>query len=576
MARALSPGAARAWFTRRPVPQAVLFTVALVGLAFVVLYPLVLLLVRSFDVGPFGQETIRGLENWRDAFTSPQMRSAVWNTITISATHVGISLAIALCVAWLLARTNLPGRGLLEFGFWIAFFLPTLTVTLGWILVFDGYNGLANRWLDGIPFLSWLDFDIYSWWGIVFAHLMTSAIAIKVMLLTPLLRNIDGSLEEASLAAGASRWRTTRRIVVPVMATGVFVIVLLSLIRAIEAFEIELILGAPQNIQTYSTLIYRNAQQSPPEYGTGTALAMIVLFLLVPVILLQQVYARRRSTATMTGKFTRRVHDLGKLRWPAFAFVAGLVMLLAVVPTLLVLMGSAMTRFGFFDVPRPWTLEHWRDALDSRSLVNALKNTLVIGIAAAVISMVVFSIVAYLSVRTRFRGRGLLDFLTWLPTALSGIIMSLGFLWLFLSNPVLRALYGTIWVLVLAVVLSGITLGTQVIKTNLLQIGGELEEASMVTGASWLRTFVKVVLPPIAPAVAVVGVLVFTTAARSTAVISLLTVKSTEPLSMVQLYEMADGSLELAAIVGVFILVLTVGVGIVARTLGMRSLGLER
>lgn len=569
-------GALTAWARRRPVTQATLFIVALVCLGFVVLYPVGLLFIRSFDVGIFGQATVRGLDNWRNALESPQMRDAIWNTITISATHVAISLVLALGIAWLLARTNLPARGFLEFGFWIAFFLPSLTVTLGWILVFDDFDGLANRWVATVPFLSWMHFDIYSWWGIVFAHLMTSAIAIKVMLLTPLLRNIDGSLEEASLAAGASRWRTTRRIVIPVVSSGIIVILLLSLIRAIEAFEIELILGAPQNIQTYSTMIYRNAQQSPPEYGTGTALAMLVLFLLVPIIILQQIYSRRRASATMTGKFTRRDHDLGKLKWPAFALVLVVVVVLAVVPTGLVLMGSSMTRFGFFDIPQPWTLDHWAEALDDRSVLNALKNTLIIGITAALISMTVFSVIAYLSTRTKFFGRGLLDFLTWLPTALSGIIMSLGFLWLFLTTPLLRELYGTVWILVIAVVLSGITLGTQVIKTNMVQIGEELEEASRVVGASWSRTFYRIVLPPIAPAVAVVGVLVFTTAARSTAVISLLTVRSTQPLSMVQLYEMADGSLELAAIVGVFIVVLTVGVGIVARVLGMRSLGLER
>jgi iron(III) transport system permease protein len=278
----------------------------------------------------------------------------------------------------------------------------------------------------------------------------------------------------------------------------------------------------------------------------------------------------------MTGKFTRRELDLGRWRWPAFALVLGVVLLLAVVPLGLVMMGASMKRFGFFDVPRPWTLEHWQDGFDHPQLFQALENTLLLGTAAAVVSMALFSLIAYFSARTTFRGRGLLDFLTWLPTALSGIIVSLGFLWLFLSTPVLRTLYGTIWILVFAIVLSGITLGVQVIKTNMLQVGVELEEASRVTGASWLRTFVKVVLPPIAPAIAVVGVLIFTLAARATAPISLLTVRSTEPLSMIQLYEMADGSLEYAAIIGLIVVVLTAGVGLVARALGMRSLGLER
>lgn len=550
--------------------------VFLLVLGFLVLYPLALLFVRSFQVGSLGQDTVVGLANWREALSAPSMRSAIWNTLTITVAHVGISMVIAVGVAWLLARTNLPRRGWLEFGFWVAFFMPTLTVTLGWILVFDTRNGLADQWLGDIPVLSWISFDIYSWSGIVFSHLMTSAIAIKVMLLTPLFRNIDGSLEEASLAAGAGWWMTMRKIVVPVVTPGVIVVVLLSLIKAIEAFEIELILGAPQSLQTYSTLIYRNAQQSPPEIGTGTALAMIVLFLLTPVIVAQQYYSRRRSSATLTGKHANRTYDLGRLRWPAFGAVLALVILLAVVPVVLVVVSSFMTRFGFFDIPQPWTLDNWTGALGDSALLRGLENTLYIGVGSAALAMAVCCGIAYLSTRARVGGRNVLDFLTWLPTAISGVILSLGFLWLFLSNEVLRNLYGTIWILILAVVLSSITIGVQVLRSNLLQVSVELEEASEVSGASWWRTFLRVVLPPIAPAIAVVGILVFATAARSTAIISLLTVRSTEPLSIMQLFEMADGQLSQAAVIGVIILGVTIGVGVVARALGMRSIGMDR
>lgn len=361
MAEALrAPGAWYRAATRRITPQLVVFVVTLGALGFMILYPVGLLFSRSFDVGQFGTETVRGLDNWRDAVSSTGISSAIWNTVTLSVAHVSISLVVALAVAWLLARTNLPGRGWLEFGFWIAYFLPSLTVTLGWILMFDGQWGIANERLARIPWLSWLQFDIFSWWGIVFAHLMTTGIAIKVMLITPLLRNLDASHEEASMAAGASRWHTFRKIVLPSIAPGVAVVALLSVVKAIEAFEIELVLGSPRKIDVFSTLIYRYAQQSPPEYGTATAMAMMVLFLIVPLILLQQYLARFRSSATVTGKHAARVHDLGRWRWPAFAFVFLLVVVLAILPAVLVVMSTFMKIFGVFDVEKAWTLEHWR------------------------------------------------------------------------------------------------------------------------------------------------------------------------------------------------------------------------
>ena len=105
-----------------------------------------------------------------------------------------------------------------------------------------------------------------------------------------------------------------------------------------------------------------------------------------------------------------------------------------------------------------------------------------------VLAMTCFPLIAYIVVRTRFRGRHILDFLSWLPIAIPGLILGLGFLWLFLGTPVLRPLYGSIVVLILAAGISSMTLGVQLVKTNLLQLGQELEEASWVAGGSWLYT----------------------------------------------------------------------------------------
>lgn len=565
-------GARKSWSRlNRFSAEHLVFAVTLAGMAFFTLYPLVLLINQSFDVGRFGTTTTKGFKNWGTALSDSGIRSAAWNTVTLAAAEVSISTVIALPVAWLLARSNLPGRGWLEFGFWIAFFLPSLTVTLGWILLFNGDWGLVNQWLASVPFLSWLQFDIFSWWGIVFAHLMTTSIAIKIMLLTPLLRNIDSSQEEASLTAGASRWRTSRKVMLPAIMPGLMVVTLLSAIKSMEAFEIELVLGGKPRINVISTVIYRYVQQSPPEYGTATALSMVVLFFLVPFILIQQYLTRLRGHASITGKHVVRLHDLGKARWPAFIAVATLVFVLTVLPAALVISSTFMKIFGFFSLPDSWTLDHWRDAFANDSFTHALKNTLILGFGAGLVGIVAFAIIAHISVRAKHRGRGLLDFLTWLPAAFPGIVMSLGVLWLFLGNGVFRSMYGTMALLMLAVVLSMVTLGVQVIKTNMIQLGEELEEASSVCGAGWLHTFRRVVLPPIAPALAVVGVLVFAAAVRATSVIAFLTVSDTEPLSITQLHQMVAGYFEVATTMGVVVMVLTVGVALVGRLLGLRT-----
>jgi iron(III) transport system permease protein len=555
----------------RTEQHALLYTFVLLALSFVVVYPILLLLYQSFQVGRFGSPTVWGLDNWRAALTEPGMRSAIINTLTLTATRQLISFAIGIPIAWFLARTDIPGRYWLEFGFWVAFLMPSLTCTLGWILLLDPDYGLINKFLMRLPFINAPPFNIFSWWGIVFAHLASGTLAIKVMLLTPAFRNMDSTLEEASRASGASTRSTLFRIVMPIMTPTILVVFLVGTIRAMEAFETELILGAPRQINVYSTLIYRQIYDVTPQYGTATALSMIVLLLLLPFIGLQQWMTHRRSHATVSGKYKGSVQHLRRWRWPVFAIITLLIVCITILPITFVVLGTFMKIFGYFTLPSgAYTVANWAGALQHPQLLQALKNTLLIAVGAAVIAMTSFSLFAYISVRTRFWLRKLLDFLTWLPSAIPGIVIGLGFLWLFSGTPIFRPLYGTVWVLMIAIALGGMTLGVQVIKTNLVQLGQELEEASAASGASTFFTFRRVVLPLIAPAVLIVGLLVFASAAREISLVALLSTGAIKPLSMLQLNYMEDGSYELATVIGVLILALTIGAAFVARLVGMR------
>jgi iron(III) transport system permease protein len=152
------------------------------------------------------------------------MTAAIWNTITITLARQAIALPIAILLAWDIARTDIPAATSLEFLFGLGYFLPPLPVTMGWILLLDPQYGLINQWLTLLPFIKESPFNIYSFWGIVWAHLTTSTIAVEVMLFTPAFRNMDATLEEASLVSGAGVFHTLRRIVVPIMTPigGVF------------------------------------------------------------------------------------------------------------------------------------------------------------------------------------------------------------------------------------------------------------------------------------------------------------------------------------------------------------------
>src|SRR5437870_10009313 len=297
---------------RRRVPridtQAVLCTVVLGIVAFCVVFPVLLVVLQSFQVAPPGQPAKYGLDGWRAAFDEPGLRTALLNTLKVTVVRQLLSLPLAVLIAWLLARTNLPGRHWLEFAFWAAFFLPALTVTLSWILLLDPDYGLLNTWIAKLPFVRKGPFNIYSFWGIVWIHILTGSLTVKVILLTPALRNMNASFEEASRIAGASTLRTAFRITVPVMAPVILSVLLLGTMVSLQTSEVEQVLGLPFRFFVFSTMIYDLLVTRVPRYDAATALAVVILAAMLPLVLAQQWLTRGRRYTSLTGQFQNQPH----------------------------------------------------------------------------------------------------------------------------------------------------------------------------------------------------------------------------------------------------------------------------
>jgi iron(III) transport system permease protein len=555
---------------RRPtsILGGALSTIVLVVVALVVLCPVVLLVVASLRGSEAEGTAALGFGAWSTAWQQPGMLPAIANTLRRVLVTEAISLPIAVLIAWLVARTDLPGKALIDNILWIAVFLPALPVLMGWILLFDPDNGIVNRIATAAFGRAEPLFDIYSFGGIVFAHLASRSIAAKYIFLVPAFRNLDATSVEASTVAGAGAMTTLRRIVVPMLLPAILITLVISLTYSLESFEIELILGRPVGFFVFSTKIYQLIRNDPPLFGPATVLGLVLLIVILPLILWQQRLIAGRNAVTLTAHFKPTVLRLRRLRWPLFVPIALLGGVVTVLPASFLVLGTFMNLFGNFDLDSVWTLQHWREVLGDATLLRALTNTLVIAGSAAGIGCVWFTLIAYISVRTRYAGRAALDFLTWVPAMLPGIVMGLGMLWMFLTLPFFRPIYGTMLVLVVAVMLNVVTTGVQLAKSNLVQIGRELEEASFLVGASWLYTFRRIVLPILGPVLIAIALLTFTTASRNVANIAMLVTSRTRPLAMLQVDYMVDGSYEAAAIVGVIIVLLSLGAAVLARAIG--------
>jgi iron(III) transport system permease protein len=562
----------------RPTTGHFIMAVVLLGLGFYLIWPMLLLLINSFNVSEaYFSRFELGLDNWREAFRVPGVPISLWNSIMIWLLVVGISFPVAVLISWTLARTNIPWSNTLEFLFWFSFMMPGIATTIAWIMALDPFLGFLNKAVQLLPFIEDGEgpFNIFSLPGIVWAHIMANGISIKVMLMTPAFRNMDAAMEEAARVSGASNLRTMFRVTLPLMISPMALVFALQLLRIFQSFEIEYLLGQPFDFFVYSTKIYglvRAEGVRLPEYGQATVLASMTLLVIALIIPLQRWILQRRRYTTVTGSFKPGLIGLGRWKYPAFGTILGLLLLLTIFPIIMLVMGSFMTSAGYFNLNTVWTLNHWTLVLNDALFLGALKTTLILATTAAIMSPLLFSMIAYILVRTRLPGRLPLDMIIWGSGAIPGILSSLGLLQLFLGTPGLTFLYGTLYALLLVVIIQGNTTGTNVLKGVFVQVGADMEEAARISGAGWLRTYFRIWIPLLMPTLILLGTLNFVIAAGTTSSIILLADRGTMTLSLLALEYASPGIglREEATIVALFIMALTVGLAVAARAFGLR------
>lgn len=541
---------------------------------FYILYPIALIFIQSFNVaGVVVGKYEFGWDHWVNAWREPGVLDSLWNTIFIYLAYTSISFPLAVFISWILARTPIPFSRGLEFMFWVSYMMPALATTIGWTLLLDPYFGFINVLIKNLPFIDGPVFDIYSVEGIVFAHLMGNALSQKVMLLTPAFRNMNSALEEAGRTSGAGRIRTMMRVTLPVMVPAMVVVFMLNTVRMFNSFEIEAVLGIPIRFYVYSTRIYELVGTEPPAYGEATALASLTLVIILAFIPLQRWLLSRRQYTTISSGFKPGLTHMGLFQPIVFGLVLFIVALLTVVPVLTLLGGSFMTRAGFFQATPTYTLAHWQTVWADPLFFQALKTTFIISMSTAIVSPLMFSMVAYVLVRTTWPGRTALDSIFWASAGIPGILTGLGLLWVILSTPGLSWLYGSIWILIIVTIFQGKLTSIQMFKTSFLQMGKDMEEAARISGAGWIKTYLRIWLPLIAPTLVLMGTLNFVIAAGSTSSVILLASRDTITLSILALDYMTTSvgsAREVAGIITLVIVAMTTGLALLARWVGYR------
>jgi iron(III) transport system permease protein len=488
------------------------------------------------------------------------------------------AMILSVLFAWLIARTDMPGGKFLEAVCWVAYFVPDFPLVLAWILLLDPNFGFLNMLAKNLPFLDGPLFNPYSFWGIVWVHTSTGGIWFKVMLLVPVFRRLGATLEEAARVAGANTATMLWRITLPVLSPMILAVSVLSFIRGLQSFNTELLLGTPAGIYVYSTKIYDYLHKEPRAYGEATALGSVFLMVLAVLLFFYWRYLsgdKKFTVVTGQGYSTLKV-KLGRWRYAALTGCLAYVTVMMLLPLAFLVIGSFMRRYGFFNIASPFTFAHWQNLLSDPIFLVAFKNSLIIASVTAVGGVLLYSALAYLLVSRRTVTAPWLESLCWIPHVLPGILLSLGVLWLFLATPLRFFLYGTVWGIAFALILSDSPVTTQAFKAGLLQLGADLEESARVSGASWVYAYRRILLPLLAPIAAAVGLMNFGSALTSISTPVLLYSHDSRPLAILLLEYSFTGELERAAALGLLITMIIGLMMILGRKLGLQLSGSDK
>ncbi len=489
-------------------------TVAGLGIAAVVsvlvLYPIYYLLEASFDVGdPQARPpTAYGFDNY---LALPRYSEVVLNTLTVSLVATVLALVFGFMTAWILSRTNVPGRHALEQLMAVPYYVTPLLGAFAWALLGTPESGFINqawRAMGGADAVV----NIISPGGIAWVMALFEG-SVAFVMISAVMKSMDPSLEEASQVIGAGRMQTMLRITLPLVAPGVLGAAIFVFAEMLGSFSAALVLGVPDRYYVITTAIYQFVSQYPPRLPLAAALGVSLFAIMFVMLFFYRRIVASRSYVTISGKaFRPRVMDMGGLRWVLLAVCLVYLALSVFLPLLTLAYASVQKLAVAFPAASNFTLGNYRTALTMNAVRSALTNSLMLGLATATLGVLLTGLLSWIIYRSRLPGRGLLEYVVMFPQAVPRLVFAFGMMWAWLVFPI--PIYGTLWLLLIAYLTVFLPLGIRTISSVLLQVDKSLDECAQMCGASWAYRMRTVTMPLLRPGLAAAWLLLFVASVR--------------------------------------------------------------
>ena len=541
----------------------------IVMVGFLTVSPVVMLLLGSFSegLGAFGTFT---LEKYVKSYTDPALLEIIVHTIVFIIGSALVATALAVFMAYLNTRTDIPFKVLFQVISIVPMMIPHILFAVSWGLLLNPSNGLINLVLKQILNLQDSPFNIYSLPGMILVEGLLD-LPVSYLIIAPAMSSFDVSLEESSKVCGSSNLRTLFKITLPVLRPAILASVTLVAIRSLESFAVPSALGMPGRIYLLSTHIYRIiATGFAADYGMAAAVGMSALAASVTLIVLyRHLTSESEKYVTISARGYRPgLIELHRAKIPLFVIVALLSFVLIVLPVLVLLYTSlvpysmvpSLKAFGMMS----W--KHWVAVLKDPISLLSLKNSLFLGVVGATLGVALTLFVSYTIVKVRTTASGILESLSFLSFSFPGIVIGVGFMWFFVRTP----LYATIGSLLIGYIATYLPYGIRPLSSAFVQIHRDLEESSRVCGGGMFYTLRRIIVPLLIPGIVSAWILMATMFVRELSVSVVLSRPGNEVLAVQILRFAEDGLWGKLSALGILMIIASTTMAVLASVAGAK------
>jgi len=534
----------------------ILFAVVVIVLFVAIVFPLSQIFIKSFTAE--GRMT---LQNYSEVFSERRNYAPFFNTLIFAALTVTLSTLIGVPAAWLIARTDLPHKGLLETLFLLPYMIPPFIGAIAWIQLLSPRVGLINRiWMHIFNTTSG-PFNIYSLFGVVWVMSLHNYPYIYLSVRGALER-MDPSLEEAGYMSGVGRFKVSKDITLSMVLPSITGGMLMVFVDTISNFGIPALIGMQARFYVLTTQIYSYLYAGDfSGIKLAAALSTVLMFLAAACVMLNRWFLSKDLYEVISGKSTQpNMVQLRKLKTPIMVLLSLFFIIVVIAPFFAVFSNAFIKAWG---LPFRWgnlTLDNFHYILFEYDLTRlAIKNSFLLGISCATITTFIGAIAAYISEKTNLKGRQIIEMLVTLPHSIPGTVVALSMI-LAWSGAFVLNLYNTFWIILISYIARYLFFAFRNAASSLKQIHPSLEEAARISGADWLSNFRDVILPLIRPGLLAGWFLVFMPTLRELTISILLWGPKT-PTIGVAVFEMQDAGYytSSAALASLILLVVLIG-----------------